>query len=194
MRSTQYSVHVRVLVLFPPPQVLSQDDQERQGENSGGPENKSFRNWSPIILHEYFMFLDYNLSMKGYKIKFVTHRLPHCRLLSQKCGLEGDLYSRMCMIVFLTYFHLRMTHYKMTIQSMLKALKIQFLWGWRKGQKWVRSPLSTVKQLLKSNVTPLYHSLAWEFLQIFESGHSIELQSQVKLLSSIAFQEMVNVT
>ena len=44
MRLTQYSVHVRVLVLFPPPQVLSQDDQERQGENSGGPENKSFRN------------------------------------------------------------------------------------------------------------------------------------------------------
>ena len=131
--------------------------------------------------------------MERYKIKFVTHRLPHCRLLSQKCGLEGDLYSRMCMIVFLTYFHLRMTHYKMTIQSMLKALKIQFLWGWRKGQKWVRSPLSTVKQLLKSNVTPLYHSLAWEFLQIFESGHSIELQSQVKLLNSIAFQEMVNV-
>ena len=67
------------------------------------------------------------LSMKGYKIKFVTHRLPHCRLLSQKCSLEGDLYSRKCMIVFLTYFHLRMTHYKMTIQSMLKALKIQFL-------------------------------------------------------------------
>ena len=42
-------------------------------------------------------------------------------------------------------------------------------------------------------MSPLYHSLAWEFLQIFESGHSIELQSQVKLLYSIAFQEMVNV-
>ena len=105
--------------------------------------------------------------MKRYKIKFVTHRLPHCRLLSPRCSLEGDLCSRKCMIVFLTYFHLHMTHCKMTIESMLKALKIQFLWGWRKGQKWVRSPLSTVKQLLKSNVTPLYHSLAWEFLQIF---------------------------
>ena len=153
MRLTQYSIHVRVLVLFPPPQVLSQDDQERQGENSGGPENKSFRNWltdnTSWIFHNVFRLY---LSMKRYKIKFVTHRLPHCRLLSPRCSLEGDLCSRKCMIVFLTYFHLHMTHCKMTIESMLKALKIQFLWGWRKGQKWVRSPLRAVKHLSKLDI------------------------------------------
>ena len=54
MTLVQYLVHVRVLLVSPPPQVLSQTDQERQAENSGGPENiKSFRRWSPTMIQDY---------------------------------------------------------------------------------------------------------------------------------------------
>ena len=67
---SQYDVHVRVLDFV---QVLVQDDQEPQDENSGGPERV------------------YKLSRRLIKLKKTTHRSRHYMLLCSWYSLEGDL-------------------------------------------------------------------------------------------------------